>query len=37
MTTRTDGKKIWIADRSFLVDGQKQPYMRNSKFERHDQ
>ncbi len=27
------GKKIWIAERSFLVNGQKQPYLRNSKFE----
>lgn len=27
------GKKIWVAERSFLVNGQKQPYFRNSKFE----
>ncbi|MDJ0376438.1 nuclease-related domain-containing protein [Cryobacterium sp. PH31-L1] len=27
------GKKIWIAERSFLVNGQKQPYLRNSTFE----
>ena len=27
------GKKIWIAERSFLVNGQKQPYLRNSIFE----
>lgn len=27
------GKKIWIAERVFLVNGQKQPYLRNSKFE----
>ena len=27
------GKKIWVAERSFMVSGQKQPYLRNSKFE----
>ncbi|TFD10923.1 NERD domain-containing protein [Cryobacterium sp. TMT1-2-2] len=27
------GKKIWIAERAFLISGQKQPYLRNSKFE----
>ena len=27
------GKKIWIAERSMMVNGQKQPYLRNSKFE----
>ncbi|WP_166805383.1 nuclease-related domain-containing protein [Cryobacterium sp. Hb1] len=27
------GKKIWIAERSIMVNGQKQPYLRNSKFE----
>ncbi|WP_166788408.1 nuclease-related domain-containing protein [Cryobacterium sp. TMS1-13-1] len=27
------GKKIWIAERAFLVNGHKQPYLRNSKFE----
>jgi hypothetical protein len=27
------GKKIWVAERSFMVNGQKQPHLRNSKFE----
>ncbi|WP_166788145.1 nuclease-related domain-containing protein [Cryobacterium glaciale] len=27
------GKKIWIAERTIMVDGHKQPYLRNSKFE----
>ncbi|WP_104133265.1 nuclease-related domain-containing protein [Cryobacterium sp. M91] len=27
------GKKIWIAERAFQVNGQKQPYLRNSTFE----
>ena len=27
------GKKIWIAERSIMVDGHKQSYLRNSKFE----
>jgi hypothetical protein len=27
------GKKIWIAERSIMVNGQKHPYLRNSKFE----
>ncbi|WP_158251899.1 nuclease-related domain-containing protein [Cryobacterium sp. M15] len=27
------GKKIWIAERSIMVNGQKQSYLRNSKFE----
>jgi len=27
------GKKIWVAERSFLVNGQKQAHLRNSKFE----
>ncbi|MBB5639902.1 nuclease-related domain-containing protein [Cryobacterium roopkundense] len=27
------GKKIWVAERSFMVNGQKQAHLRNSKFE----
>ncbi|TFD65700.1 nuclease-related domain-containing protein [Cryobacterium ruanii] len=27
------GKKIWVAERTIMVSGQKQPYLRNSQFE----
>ena len=27
------GKKIWVAERALMVNGQKQPHLRNSKFE----
>ncbi|MDJ0339332.1 nuclease-related domain-containing protein [Cryobacterium sp. PH31-O1] len=27
------GKKIWVAERVFMINGQKQPYLRNSTFE----
>jgi hypothetical protein len=27
------GKKIWVAERAFMVNGQKKPHLRNSKFE----
>jgi hypothetical protein len=32
-TKNHTGKKVWVAERTFMVDGQKTPYLRNSTFE----
>jgi len=32
-TKHHGGKRIWVAEKGFMVSGQKQPYIRNSEFE----
>jgi hypothetical protein len=32
-TKNHSGSKVWVAERTFMVNGQKQPYLRNSRFE----
>jgi len=32
-TKNHSGKKVWVAERTFMVSGQKQHYLRNSRFE----
>jgi hypothetical protein len=32
-TKNHSGNKVWVAERTFMVNGQNQPYLRNSRFE----